>query len=384
MVAATVAKNGKKPNRGTVAKSGSPSTPVSNTAAATGAESVSAQGVNDSVDDVSENQQPKQGASYREAIDAYTCTGNFSCDFQELCTRLPLARIPDVVPRYKIQSDGAARNLPDTSEQTLDEIADLPKTYRTKGKYEFFKPSVQTVTEVIEKHEAITEMFIRGWKVDNSMMEVLSHCWLTLDKLHAISLWNAGLEEDTVNLLARVLPQCHLLRSVVLDSNPIKVSPWCKLLVPESRLQHLSLRFNQISDEGAAKLGAALTSCQLVQLDLTGNLIGDAGTIGLAQACSRVCLSSMHQLLLPATGWATVARRRRSRTVVSEFALEHEEAGAPTQLQRHGAHHWAAVSFFSPGSIQYEKSEDASAVSAKTTHIKNKINRALPANGNFN
>lgn len=53
-----------------------------------------------------------------------------------------------------------------------------------------------------------------------------------------------------------------------------------------------------MSDEGAVKFGKCLSSSQLVQLDLTGNKIGDDGARGLAQASNRKTFLNFYTFLI--------------------------------------------------------------------------------------
>jgi len=67
------------------------------------------------------------------------------------------------------------------------------------------------------------------------------------------------------------------------------------------RVQHLSLRYNGITDVGAEHIGSALGNVtqqnqKLLSLNLTGNKIGDAGARHLADV--RVALQHVSLLML--------------------------------------------------------------------------------------
>ena len=37
-----------------------------------------------------------------------------------------------------------------------------------------------------DKHDTVTELFIRGWKIDDTMMNIFRQCWSSMEKLHTI------------------------------------------------------------------------------------------------------------------------------------------------------------------------------------------------------
>ncbi|XP_076457339.1 leucine-rich repeat-containing protein 71-like [Babylonia areolata] len=133
----------------------------------------------------------------------------------------------------------------------------------------------------------VTEIYIRGWKVDAPMMEVLLRCWALLPRLQAVHLWNVALDSGSMALLAAQLPQCCRLRTLVLDGNPLGGTPVSALLGRSSHLRHLSLRFCRLTDLEARGLGTYLgspDSCNscLLTLNLSNNAITDIGAGHLA------------------------------------------------------------------------------------------------------
>ena len=136
--------------------------------------------------------------------------------------------------------------------------------------------------EEADDDRTVTEMYIRGWKVDKAMMEVFLECWPTLPLLHTVHLWNTGLAADTLPLLASFLPLCKHLHTLVLDGNTLTGTPVSILFGEGSLLKHLSLRFCGITDIEAYAIGSALavTTCRvslLLTLNLSNNQIGDVG-----------------------------------------------------------------------------------------------------------
>ena len=61
-----------------------------------------------------------------------------------------------------------------------------PKTYITKDKFEYFKPCVQVEMDNPDKQDTVTEVFVRGWKIDDPMMNVFKCCLTRLDRLTTI------------------------------------------------------------------------------------------------------------------------------------------------------------------------------------------------------
>ncbi len=66
------------------------------------------------------------------------------------------------------------------------------------------------------------------------------------------------------------------------------VSSFTTVVVQRCRVQHLSLRYNGITDVGAERLGQALgttnkQNSRLLSLNLTGNRLTDAGAGHIAQ-----------------------------------------------------------------------------------------------------
>ncbi|XP_055878710.1 leucine-rich repeat-containing protein 71-like isoform X13 [Biomphalaria glabrata] len=242
----------------------------------------------------------------------HKCTGSFEKDFTELCKQNAMSAIPNVLLRQK----------------SLTEPIELPpKTYTTKPIFEYLKPSVQVEMDNPDKFDTVTEVYVRGWKIDATMMEIFRQCWLTLDRLHTINLWNTGLTESTLHTLATFLPQCLNLVNVVLDGNTVKEENWSELLGLESLIQHLSLRHCKITDKGAEKIGKALghakwCNTKLITLNLSGNLIGDVGAQALAEGLrmNRTLLS----LTLMSNNIGDKGSEKLAETL-SRFPLTHEE-----------------------------------------------------------
>ena len=61
-----------------------------------------------------------------------------------------------------------------------------PKTYVTKDKFEYFKPCIQVEMDNPDKQDTVTEMYIRGWKIDQPMMTILKQCIPKMERLHTL------------------------------------------------------------------------------------------------------------------------------------------------------------------------------------------------------
>lgn len=242
----------------------------------------------------------------------YTCTGAFEADFIELCRRsgIPQSEIPPVVVRAKRpgtppppdpkKDDPKGKNQPppEPTPDIKDDSDPVPKTYVTKEKYQYFKPTIQVEMENEDKPNTVTEIFVRGWKIDELMMGIFKQCFPTIEKLHSINFWNTSLTENTVKELASFLPQCSNLRNVTIEGNTCTDEPWALLIGEDSLIVHLSLRHNGITDKGASSIGKALSTektCNknLLTLSLCHNKITDIGAAALVSGLrmNRVLLS---------------------------------------------------------------------------------------------
>lgn len=276
----------------------------------------------------------------------YVCTGNFQADFTELCKRSNMTYVPPVIPRARPptvmghtesgkpdKGKGKAPQAP--VEPEPDPELDLegegaeppPKTYTMKDKFEYFKPSIQVEMDNFDKPETVTEVYIRGWKVDEPIMNILKQCWPLMEKLHTINLWNCGLTGEVVTTLAATITKIENLRSLVLDGNTVKAENWHELMGEESPVQNLSLRHCGITDKGAELIGQALgsikkTNTKLISLNLSGNKITDKGAehIALGLRMNRTLMSlSLASNFIEDKGAAKLAE------ILSRFALTHEE-----------------------------------------------------------
>ena len=62
----------------------------------------------------------------------------------------------------------------------------LPSTYILKEPYEYFKPKINVEMDNPEKLDTVTEIHIKGWKIEKSIMEILHLSLPHVDRLHTI------------------------------------------------------------------------------------------------------------------------------------------------------------------------------------------------------
>lgn len=107
----------------------------------------------------------------------------------------------------------------------------IPKTFSVaKNKFQYLKPCVQVEMDNPDKLDTVTEMYIRGWKVDICMLEIMQQCWTATERLHTISLWNVGMDRDCLFTLARCLSSCPSVKTLIFDGNTIKEQNYNDLL----------------------------------------------------------------------------------------------------------------------------------------------------------
>ncbi|KAM3918685.1 leucine-rich repeat-containing protein 71 [Leptodactylus fuscus] len=276
--------------------------------------------------DISEDEARTAGSQDKTSltVEDYQCTGNLEQDFTELCSRLGYIEIPKVVPRPRPPTTPASEKtvFADDPGYTSDKDSQGgPGPHRDR--YSYFKPSIRVELES-DDGRSVREISIRGWKIDDKMMGIFAKCLPALPNLYKINLWNVGLTDRTFSLLVDVLQHCPSVRVISLEGNPLPDQSYYKLISDDSGLVHISLRNNQINDEGARHIGQALRSLKmtsknlatlvlsynhitdlgagyiaqalkfnrsLLSLNLSSNQIGDQGALALAEMLGRFALS---------------------------------------------------------------------------------------------
>ncbi|XP_067653711.1 leucine-rich repeat-containing protein 71-like isoform X3 [Haliotis asinina] len=298
----------------------------------------------------SSSSQDAQDEDSNKTPEPYNCTGLFQSDFAELCHRQDMTFVPPIVPRPRPPApspsqagEGKPEKGRDKNKQVsapepdpeplLDEDGEPmeppPKTYTVKDKFEYFKPSIQVEMDNPDKMDTVTEIYIRGWKVDECMMNIFKQCWPAMERLHTINLWQVGLTGETVAILASFMPLCMNLKNLILDGNCIQEGEenWHLLVDDDSSVQLLSLQHCAVSDAAAEDIGKALGTAKrfntkLLSLNLAGNRITDVGAEHLAGGLrmNRTLLSlSLANNHIGDKGVKKIAE------ALSRFPLTHEE-----------------------------------------------------------
>ncbi|XP_066270000.1 leucine-rich repeat-containing protein 71-like isoform X2 [Branchiostoma lanceolatum] len=282
----------------------------------------------------------------------YNCVGDFEADYLELCKRAGLTEIPQVAPRPhrpepppppdpKCATPLSRKETPCKSSHSsrMEKVEEPttptpgdpeeapPTTYTTSNRFDYFRPKVQLELEKPEDKKSMTEIYIRGWKVDQRYMDVFRLCLPAADKLHTIDLWNVGLTDNTLAQFAAVASQCLNLRNIKLDGNPVPGEGFHQLIGEDSMIVSMSLRSCKISDKGAELIGKALSTVKtrnqsLCVLNLNSNLITD---VGAGHLSNGLRMNRTLLILSVANNAIGDEGAKKFGEVLSRFALTHEE-----------------------------------------------------------
>ncbi|XP_072503409.1 leucine-rich repeat-containing protein 71 isoform X2 [Notamacropus eugenii] len=269
---------------------------------------------------------PPVGDEEPKNPEEYQCVGILEQDFAELCTRSGYTDFPKVVVRNHGRSISTSEK-PVVEEQRVSASCSQNSLLQIETKYAFFRPTIQVELEQ-EDPKTVREIFIRGWKLADPILGIFSKCLPSLAQLQAINMWKVGLTDETLTAFIALIPTCaSTLKKVSLEGNPIVEQSYHRLMVPESTITHLSLRNNNIDDQGAQLLGQALSTLRtsnrtLVSLNLGYNHIGDEGAGYIADGLR------LNRSLL----WLSLAHNRiqdqgalKIAEVLQPFELTHTE-----------------------------------------------------------
>ncbi|XP_066913026.1 leucine-rich repeat-containing protein 71-like isoform X3 [Clytia hemisphaerica] len=285
-----------------------------------------------------------------DASEKYKPTGDFEKDFVELCTLVGIQSLC-VVARPKrpgtpsttstsITTGKGGKNAPPATQQPQQDANNNningdgpPTTYIiAKNKYDYFKPRVEIETEEEANRIFVKELYIRGWRVEQKVIDVLAITMPELERLTLVDFWNAGLTDETVVTLGHCLSAAPSLKTLRLDGNSHASSQRFDIFLSEkSMVQNLSLKNCCITDLGAQHIGNSLKDNRnLATLNLCFNKITDEGVSHLAKGLriNRSLLS----LNLGSNQISDDGAKHISE-VLSTFQLTHEEIVQRRQLR---------------------------------------------------
>ena len=61
-----------------------------------------------------------------------------------------------------------------------------PKSFVFKDSSEYFKPKIHVEMDNPDKLDTVTEIHVKGWKLEKPIIEVLSVCLPAIDQLHTL------------------------------------------------------------------------------------------------------------------------------------------------------------------------------------------------------
>ncbi|XP_074785330.1 leucine-rich repeat-containing protein 71 isoform X6 [Athene noctua] len=223
---------------------------------------------------VAEEEVKSGGRKAEQGAEQYQCSGLLEQDFPELCARAGITGVPRVTLR-------PPPSFPAEEEPPEPPLAEV--LARIERKYSPLQPRIQVEREH-EDPRSVRAVFLRGWKLEEAVLGVLSQCLPALAGLQAVHLWKVGLTERLLPALAALPGRCPRLRTLSLEGNPLPEPAFHTLLGSDSTLAHLSLRNNSIGDAAARLIGQSLAcNRSLVSLSLSFNRISDLGAGGIAQ-----------------------------------------------------------------------------------------------------
>ncbi|MEQ2292043.1 hypothetical protein AMECASPLE_019105 [Ameca splendens] len=260
-----------------------------------------------------------KGSSPNEALpaqtfDDYQCTGNVEVDFHMLCGLLNMKEVPAVSTKHPASSTDATEGV---GEDDLSQISVSTL---------WFKPCLNIELEN-EDPLSVMRMKISEWKVNEQIFRALQKMLPSMSQLQYLQFCQAGLTDPMIISLTNTMSLCSNLRTVSLEGNPLPEQSFHLLLSEDSILTDLSLRNNQIGDEGARLIGLALSTTKsanknLLSLNLAFNNIRDAGAAHIAQGLRlnrTLVFLSLSNNQIGDSGAAHLA------AILGEFALTHEE-----------------------------------------------------------
>ncbi len=73
------------------------------------------------------------------------------------------------------------------SHENFKEITDsTPRSFVIKEALEYFKPKIHVEMDNPDKQDTVTEIHVKGWKLEKPLIEVLGLCLPALDQLNTL------------------------------------------------------------------------------------------------------------------------------------------------------------------------------------------------------
>jgi Ran GTPase-activating protein (RanGAP) involved in mRNA processing and transport len=156
------------------------------------------------------------------------------------------------------------------------------------------------LVEFLQGCEQLLELHLADTEIDIDVLVAISAVLLTgSSQLKVCNLENPRiqtLQEDHTVHLGRMLRVDTHLSDIYLGKHRMRddgVRQLVSFLLENKTLRVLDLRCNELGAEGAMHLGTLLRSdCQLVQLNLSGNRIGEKGNVNGAKAIAEALTSN--------------------------------------------------------------------------------------------
>ncbi|CAH8549503.1 unnamed protein product [Schistosoma rodhaini] len=279
----------------------------------------------------------------------YVVTGNLENDFPGLCKQSGVTHCPIVstkhsqaiitqtvssLPSSKRSKDD--KKSPQSQNSSVTKYSDEiqpplgfnPTTFKLCKTLEYLKPKIIIQQENPDRPETVNEVSIKGWKISNSQLDVLIKCFSVANKLSKLVFWRVGFTAEQITQLASFLSTNNTIKSLTIDANEaLEIGSYAQLIDESNNLTKLRLRYCEIGPMEAKSISQRLGTMQyvnkkLINLDLSGNQLGDEGTIYLAEALrtNRTLLTlSVSNNKITDIGCIALAK------VISQFFLTHEE-----------------------------------------------------------
>lgn len=160
-----------------------------------------------------------------------------------------------------------------------------------RRKDDYLRRHVEIATEWESHKEIVKELYIRGWLLDVKIIDVLQKTSVELERLTVVNMWNVGLNDTTLKLLAMCLAPCVSLRSLSLDGNTSLEKQQFDVFLDDTdklKIQKLSLRSCMLDSRAATNISKSLlTNTSLLILNLRFNKLNDKDVEKLADSLRR-------------------------------------------------------------------------------------------------